>query len=105
MSLLYVEDHYIQNSKEAFVKNNIKKRTICFDVLKKNDRILLNISDNAGGISDTIIPHIFDSHFTTKQNDGGTGIGLYLSKQILEKIDASIKVKNIENGVCFTLLL
>ncbi len=95
----------IQNSKDAFVQNNIEERIIKFDITKKENRVEINICDNAGGISEDVIDKIFTPNFTTKQEFNGTGIGLYLSKQILDKIDAKISSKNIPNGSCFTIVL
>jgi signal transduction histidine kinase len=93
----------INNSKDAFIENNIQNKKLIFEILKDNDKILIKISDNAGGISEEYINNIFTSNFTTKKD--GTGIGLYLTKQIIEKLDATVDVHNIENGVCFTITI
>lgn len=95
----------IQNSKEAFVQNDISGRTISFDIVKKEDKVEIRICDNAGGISKDKIDKVFTAHFTTKEEFDGTGIGLYLSKQILDKIDAKIRVENIDNGSCFIIVI
>jgi len=67
------------------------------------DNIILSISDTGGGIDNSIIDKVFEPHFTTKQN--GSGVGLYLSRLILEKIGSSIEVKNRGEGVEFIITL
>lgn len=93
----------INNSKDAFNENNIKNRSIIFNVEKIKDNVILKICDNAGGIPKDIIENIFDSNFTTKEEGKGTGIGLYLVKQIIEKLDGTIKAENSDDGACFII--
>ena len=84
------------NSKDALVD---KKYSRCFFVsVKKNKKnIVIKISDNGGGIKDTIIDKIFDPYFTTKHESIGTGIGLYMTNQIITKqMKGNTSVKNIE---------
>ncbi len=95
----------INNSKDAFIENNTKNSHINFELIQKDNQIIINISDNAGGIPEEIIGDIFISNFTTKDEGQGTGIGLYLVKQIVEKINGTIEVKNIDDGVCFTIII
>ncbi len=95
----------INNSKDAFNENNITNRSIIFNIEKIEDKVILKICDNAGGIPKDIIENIFDSNFTTKEDGKGTGIGLYLVKQIVEKLDGQIKAENKNNGVCFIITL
>jgi PAS domain S-box-containing protein len=93
----------INNSKDAFIQNNIKHRQIDITLKKDHNKKIITIKDNAGGIPLNIINNIFEAHVTTKDVATGTGIGLYMSKQIIEKIGAKIEVKNINNGACFTI--
>ena len=97
----------INNAKDAFVENNIApaERKIIFELLKDTHQTTINISDNAGGIPENIIDKIFQSNFTTKGETKGTGIGLYLSKQIVEKIKGTIEAKNKKDGVCFSITI
>ena len=63
---------------------------------------VLTISDNAGGIPDEIMERIFDPYFTTKDEGRGTGIGLYMSKAIIEKhMGGELTVRNINGGAEF----
>ncbi|PSM51447.1 two-component system sensor histidine kinase [Campylobacter blaseri] len=95
----------IVNSKDAFVDKQIKSPNIDINIEKINTQIQIQISDNAGGIDEKIIPHIFDPYFTTKEKKG-TGIGLYLAKAIIEeKMQGKILVQNRQDGVAFTIIL
>ena len=95
----------ISNSKYSFIENNIDRRTIRFDIEQKDQYVVLEFSDNAGGIRKDIIDRIFQANITNKQEQG-TGIGLYISKQIIEKSGGEIRVKNnIQNGATFTIVL
>jgi len=72
---------------------------------KKNFAII-SIENNGGNIDEKIIDRIFEPYFTTKFETQGTGIGLYMSKVIIEKnLKGKISVKNIPNGVVFELIL
>jgi len=62
------------------------------------------VSDNAGGIDKEILPRIFEPYFTTKE--GNTGIGLYMSKMIVERnMGGVLSVANNKEGARFTLTL
>ena len=64
-------------------------------IKKDNSSVVVIIEDNAGGIDDTIINKIFEPYFTTKHQSQGTGIGLYMCKEIIEKhIEGSIEARN-----------
>jgi signal transduction histidine kinase len=93
--------NFISNSKEAYIQNSIENRTINIVVSFEDSVIKIEFSDNAGGISKNIINNIFNLDFTTKKS--GTGVGLYMTKHLVEKNNGTIEVKNIDNGVKFTL--
>ena len=96
--LSHVFLNIISNSKDALI-NNISKdnRVIRVIVNSKKDFVFVNISDNGGGIPTLIMQKIFEPYYTTKYKSAGTGIGLYMSKQIIEKhIKGQISCKNIE---------
>lgn len=88
----------INNSKDAFIENDIDKRIINIKIYTNKYHNHIELMDNAGGIPDYIIDDIFKANVSSKMEEKGTGIGLYMSKQILEKIHGKIEAKNIENG-------
>jgi signal transduction histidine kinase len=96
----------INNSKDAFNENKIEKRVIKItskNINKKN--ILIEFEDNAGGIPSNIINDIFKPNVTTKSPDKGTGIGLYMTMQIVKKYHGTLSVKNTLDGAIFSLIL
>lgn len=100
----------VNNAKDAFIENNIENRTILIQTTKTSDTIQIVVTDNAGGIPEEIMEDIFKVNVTTKEEGKGTGIGLYLSYQIIEKIGGSISVTNVEHdnnqkGAQFTIEL
>ena len=97
----------INNSIDAFIENEIsyEKRNIVFSSSKVDNIVSLSICDNAGGILENIIDKVFDANFTTKSKEKGTGIGLYMSSQIIDKIGGKLSCKNVGDGVCFNIEL
>lgn len=93
----------INNSKEAFIENNIIDRKIEINIYTSMKNIIIEYTDNAGGIKDKIIREIFKLNYTTKET--GTGIGLYLCKCIIERINGSIHVSSMDDGACFKVVL
>ena len=74
------------NSKDALVENEVDNKMIEVIIQKTDDdRALVEVVDNGGGIEDDVLERMFEPYFTTKHKSSGTGIGLYMSKQIIEK--------------------
>jgi len=105
----------LQNAKDAFLTDNKDHKKFIFITLKQTDELtFIQIKDNAGGIENTILEKIFIKDFTTKEKNGGTGIGLYMTKTIIEKsFQGNIEVENSEfeyqgivhKGALFTITL
>jgi len=95
----------ITNSKDAFVINDIKNGKINIEVRETKDDIFIDISDNAGGVSESIISKLCDPYFTTKENKGGSGIGLYMSSMILQQIGGSLQMQNYKSGLKTTITI
>ncbi|WP_292655492.1 transporter substrate-binding domain-containing protein [Nitratifractor sp.] len=81
------------NAKDAF-KNNETERIILLEAEENGDGVKLTFTDSGGGIDDTILPRIFDPYFTTKHQAQGTGLGLYMTHQLLQGMGGRISVKN-----------
>ena len=94
----------IINAKEAMVNNNVasNQREIFIKCYKQNSHIILQIKNSGSSIDESIIENIFNMNFTTKQESGGTGIGLYMCSLICEKYNAEIKAYN-DDGVVFEI--
>jgi len=93
----------IQNSVDNFVQESISNPYINISTGCDNMKsIFIQIEDNGGGIDSAILTKIFDPYFSTKDEKNGTGIGLYMSKLIVEEHnDGKLSVQNSKNGVCF----
>jgi len=96
----------ISNAKDIILERKVKNGTIHVEALLKDDKKMIRFSDNAGGIKMTPIDKIFEPYFSTKHAKSGTGIGLYMTKTIIEKNNNGlIEVENSANGVIFTVTL
>ncbi len=94
------------NSKDAFLEAEVKNPVITIQTKKAQTHIRIIISDNAGGINESIINKIFEPYFTTKDSYNGTGLGLYMSKMIIEQnMQGHLTVQNIPNGVKFSIYI
>ena len=95
----------IINSKDAFGVCNIDSHCIItITVFKEDNKSVVTLTDNAGGIPEDIIDKIFDPYFTTKGPDKGTGIGLYMAKTIIEKnMGGRLTVRNTGSGAEFRI--
>ena len=104
--LLQVFLNLIKNSQDNFEDRNIQHPTITITSMDTKDGIKVEVYDNGGGINPEIINNIFDPYFSTKNIKNGTGLGLYMSKTIIEEHhNGKLYVKNSRDGVCFTIEL
>lgn len=102
--LLQVMINILKNAKEALISNTAKERKIFIHIFDEANEVVCEICDNGGGIDPHILPKIFDPYFSTKDEKTGTGLGLYMSKTIVEKhLKGAIEAYNIEGGSCFQL--
>jgi len=95
----------LQNSVEAFNKEQ-KKKNITITLRKEKNIALIEFQDNAGGIESKILENVFDPYFTTKHQAHGTGLGLFMSKMIIEKsLNGKITLNNHLDGILYTVML
>jgi len=81
--LIQVLINIINNARDALISKEKENRLIFINTYKQNDISYIEILDNAGGIDDSVIHRIFEPYFTTKHQSQGTGIGLYMSHDII----------------------
>ncbi|MFK5880809.1 MAG: cache domain-containing protein [Sulfurospirillum sp.] len=92
------------NARDILVAREIKNPTISLKIYKKDTKSYLEISDNAGGVNPDIISKIFEPYFSTKERVDGIGLGLYMSKMIIEKsMSGRLWVENTKSGARFTI--
>jgi signal transduction histidine kinase len=96
----------IGNAKEAFRERGTSEPLIRIQGFREGKRAVVTITDNAGGIPTQIIDKIFEPYFTTREIENGTGLGLYMSKTIVEKnMDGKLTASNVEGGACFRIVI
>ena len=112
--LIQVIINLLNNSRDELIKKDSKDEKLIFiGVFEDKNNLVLEIKDNAGGISEDIIDRVFEPYFTTKYQSQGTGIGLYMSNQIIAGMEGFISVLNEEfefegktyNGAVFKITI
>lgn len=94
----------ISNASEASLERCIAEPHISIRITSENGRSVVLLRDNCGGIPDDVMPKIFDPYFTTREPDRGTGIGLYMSKVIIEQnMDGRLTARNHDGGAEFRI--
>jgi PAS domain S-box-containing protein len=105
------QNEYIQvllnilgNARDFLEKRNVSEPWVHITVTVGDGRSVVIIRDNGGGIAEDVLPKIFDPYFTTKEPGKGTGIGLYMSKAIIEKsMDGRLTARNVDGGAEFRI--
>jgi signal transduction histidine kinase len=96
----------LSNSIEALHSNAIDEKKIDINVRENESTIAITIEDNAGGIPEDIASKVFDAYFSTKKSTGGTGLGLYIVKIIVEQsMQGSITLEKGKKGAKFSIVL
>ncbi|MDX1808843.1 MAG: HAMP domain-containing sensor histidine kinase [Sulfurospirillaceae bacterium] len=96
----------LSNAKDALLERGIKDPYITLTLKKGKQYALVKIEDNAGGINEDVIERIFEPYYTTKHARQGTGIGLYMSKIIIEEnMNGYIYAQNKNEGALFIIKL
>jgi len=95
----------INNAKDAFLERRGADPRIEFTISKNDTQAVLVIGDNAGGIAPELLPDKLFEPFHSTKGEKGTGIGLSLARQIMEKMNGTITARNSENGAIFEITL
>lgn len=104
--LMQVFLNIFKNAQDNFKEKNITPAEVTIRTRDIAKGIQVEISDNGGGIPEDIIMKIFDPYFSTKDEKNGTGLGLYMSKTIVqEHHDGKIEVENRAGGACFRITI
>ncbi len=92
------------NARDALMERRVTAGRITIRTGTENGRSVVTIRDNGGGIAEDILPKVFDPYFTTKEPGKGTGIGLYMSKVIIEQhMEGRLSARNAEDGAEFRI--
>jgi C4-dicarboxylate-specific signal transduction histidine kinase len=90
------------NARDVLVERKTAEPCITITISAENGHSVVTIRDNGGGIDEEILPKIFDPYFTTKEQGKGSGIGLFMSKAIIEQnMNGSLTARNVQGGAEF----
>jgi signal transduction histidine kinase len=104
--LVQVLLNIIKNAENIMLKRGIKNPIISIRTYKKNYKTVIEILDNGGGVEDDNIEKIFEPYFSTKASQDSTGLGLYMSKLIVEtSLKGELYLKNTTDGASFNIVL
>ncbi len=96
----------LNNAKDALIEMSVPNPLITVSAYHDNHQVIIEITDNAGGIPENIINKIFEPYFTTKEEGKGTGIGLFMSKRIIEeRMQGRLNIVNVKDGAKFSIIL
>ncbi len=101
-----VLSNIINNARDAIVANEVDDGQILIDVFREAGNGVIAVRDNGGGIPEDIKEKIFDPYFTTREERMGTGMGLYMSKVIIEDhLRGRIEARNVDDGAEFRIII
>ncbi|WP_107796855.1 sensor histidine kinase [Campylobacter concisus] len=102
--LMQVIINLLNNAKDALNLKKIEDKNIKIIIDSDDKFAYISVQDNGGGIDESVMDKIFKPYFSTKNNKS-MGIGLYMSKQIIDQFNAEITAGNSDNGACFLIKL
>ncbi len=94
----------LKNAQDILIENSSENPKVIISIFEKNSKVYISVEDNGGGVKEELLNKIFEPYFSTKDEKNGTGLGLYMSKMIVEKhLGGKIYVKNTNLGAKFTI--
>jgi len=93
----------LSNAKDAILERKIENGEVTLTSAEDDNFAWIIVTDNGGGMSEENLPKVFDPFFTTKAK--GNGIGMYMSRMIMEHMDGGIEARNEGGGMLFKLVL
>lgn len=94
----------LKNSEDAFLENKIKSPQVIINTYFQENKVYLELIDNAGGVKEEYLSKLFDPYFSTKKAKDGSGLGLYMCKTIIEDhCGGSLSVVNNSEGTTFMI--
>ncbi len=85
------------NAKDALNENNVTNKFIFITAVEQDNKVIIKIKDNAGGIPNNILPKIFEPYFTTKHKSQGTGLGLHMTYNlIVDGMNGTVEASNVD---------
>jgi PAS domain S-box-containing protein len=96
----------LKNAEDNFVEKETSNPKIYISTASKDNEYTITVLDNGGGIPSSVLPKIFDPYFSTKNEKNGTGLGLYMSKTMIEEHhNGDMSVRNVDDGAEFKITL
>ncbi|WP_295420846.1 CBS domain-containing protein [Sulfurovum sp.] len=96
----------INNARDALSKKTADPKTIAITIREQGDKTEILVCDNGGGINPKLLSSLFEPYVTGRRESGGTGVGLYITRLIVEqKMKGKIEASNNSDGACFRIFL
>jgi PAS domain S-box-containing protein len=96
----------LNNAKDVMIQNDVEEKWLKIELIRQDYKAIITIEDSGGGIKEDVLPKIFNPYFTTKHQFQGTGLGLHMSKEIVEKhLNGKLYAKNTQYGAKFFIEL
>jgi signal transduction histidine kinase len=104
--IMQVVLNLLKNAEDNFIEKETVGPSISIETREEAAYLVIDICDNGGGIETSLMEKIFDPYFSTKDDKNGTGLGLYMSKIIVEQHHKGrLDVYNNDEGACFSIQL
>lgn len=96
----------LNNARDAIVESKVEDKYISIRTFSKDKEVVIEINNTGNQIPDETLEKLFQPYFTTKGDKDGTGVGLYISRIIVEqRMNGKIQLENVEDGVCCRIML